>query len=78
MNVQKLVFLARQGLMDKEDVPLFRIALKSLNEGKRLTIRQGQLLAKTLDKLLMNITEDQLIYRATLKSSRKSKRERQI
>lgn len=78
MNVQKLTFLARQGLMDKEEIPLFRMALKGLNEGKRLPIRQGQLLAKTLDKLLMSITEDAMIYRATLRNSRKAKREKQI
>jgi len=78
MNVSKLLFLAKQGLVNKEDVPIFRIALNNLNEGKRLTIKQGQMLAQILDKLLSNITEDNMIYRATLKKSRKSKREKQI
>ncbi|MBT5356153.1 MAG: hypothetical protein HOK95_06095 [Candidatus Marinimicrobia bacterium] len=70
MNRSKLMILARKGLVEKEDVAIFNGAIKALQANKRLTLRQGQVLAGVLEILLNVMDINQTIYRQTLNEVR--------
>jgi hypothetical protein len=67
MNLAILRSLAKKGLVANTDVQIFTTALKSLRNGRRLSIKQGQILAHVLSILLDAVSEDIIMRRATTK-----------
>jgi hypothetical protein len=59
---KELLYLAKHGLVQEEELRFFKSAIKKAEEDKRLTLIEYELITKTFTKLLSKIFDDTSIY----------------
>lgn len=64
----RLMLLVKNGLVDKEDISMFKIAFSKLNNDKPLTYEQKGVINNSFSKLIDIIMNDKMMYRKVKKS----------